>query len=217
MKHLFCILTFICFHGLSIHAQEPLATEAMKNINQIKLDTCYIWAEGTSVESETQAIENAQSVLGLEVQDWIAKNGLSDVAGVMMPTKDQCQNIQTKRGKLFRAFVYVHKGMVVPYMKDEKAVIVEKIYTPTPFEQQMLQVKKAKDIESFVKQDTISKYGKYKVRPQTGTYYLLLYNREGEVPACLKFDNGTLTNVATGEEDTFDNYKGCGAYWFIVK
>ena len=97
------------------------------------------------------------------------------------------------------------------------AATITPIYEPTPFEQQMLQVKKATDIEQFVKQDDIARYGIYKDRPSTGTYYLLLYNREGEIPAYLKFSDGTLTNVLTGNEDTFDNYKGCGAYWFIKK
>ena len=116
--------------------------------------------------------------------------------------------IQTKRGNLYRAFVYAEKKMIVTYNSKE-------VYEPNEFEKQMLMVTKASDIETFVKQSSIFKYGKYKERPDDGDYYLLVYNREGNIPACLKFSNGKLTNVATGADDSFQNYKGCGAYWFI--
>lgn len=226
-----------------VNAQELSTADAMKKINQIKLDTCYVWADCTSTKNADDAYKNAQAVLNLEIQNWLDKQSQNDVAGAIMPTNDQCLHIQTMRGKMFRAFVYVDKSQIVPYRKAEKALIVEReevkpvpakvtkekkaeqpieaiietIYQPTTIEQQMLQVKKAKEIEAFVKSDKVGQFGKYKDRPQAGTYYLLIYNIQGEVPACLKFENGTLTNVSTGIADTFDNYKGCGAYWFTIQ
>lgn len=239
MKNFLLTLLFTGLSLLTLQAQEMSAADAMKSINKIKMDNHYITASGTSMKGYEEARDNALAVLQLEVENWLQETKHTETAGVMMPTKDKCMVIETQRGSLYRVFLYVTKKSIIPMLQDEQLVVVTEnpatvttspstmvnpmeatitpVYEPTPFEQQMLQVKKATEIESFVKQSYIAQYGKYIDRPQTGSYYLLLYNREGEVPACLKFDNGTLTNVATGKEDTFDNYKGCGAYWFIQK
>ncbi|MDE6807223.1 MAG: hypothetical protein K2I98_02025 [Prevotella sp.] len=240
------VFLFLCV--LTVNAQELSTDDAMKTINQIKLDTCYVYADCTSTRSAEDAYKNAEALLYLEIQNWLESQKQTGVTGAIVPTNDECLRIQTTRGKMFRAFVYVDKNKIIPYRKTEKTMVVERetvepvlgktektgkrkkekaeqvvetqiepIYMPTAFEQQMLQVKKAGEIEAFVKSDAIEKFGKYKDRPQTGVYYLLVYNPAGEVPACLKFDEGSITNVSTGNVDTFDNYKGCGAYWFIVK
>lgn len=234
------VFLFLC--ALMTDAQEMPTADAMKKINQIKLDTCYVWADCPSKDSAEDAYKNALVMLNLHIQEWL-KSQEAGVNGAIVPTNDQCLSIQTMRGKMFRAFVYVDKNEIVPYRKTAKTLVVESetvkpvsenaettektetdmatlielVYAPTAFEQQMLQVKKANEIEAFVKSDSIGQFGKYKDRPQTGAYYLFVYNPAGEVPACLKFDEGRVTNVATGNVDTFDNYKGCGAYWFTVK
>lgn len=239
MKNFLLTLILIMSSLLASQAQEMSAADAMKSINKIKLDNKYISASGTSTTNYEEARDNALAVLQLEVQNWLQETKQNETSGVMLPTKDKCMVIETQRGSLYRVFLYVTKKSIIPMSQDEQLIVVTEhpssvttspvtttnpmaatitpVYEPTPFEQQMLQVKKAVDIEQFVKQDIIGRYGAYKDRPATGIYYLLLYNREGEVPACLKFDNGTLTNVLTGNEDFFDNYKGCGAYWFTKK
>lgn len=239
MKNFLLTLILVMLCLLSSQAQEMSAADAMKSINKIKLDNKYISASGTSTKNYEEARDNALAVLQPEVQNWLQETKQNETSGVMLPTKDKCMVIETQRGSLYRVFLYVTKKSIIPMSQDEQLIVVTEhpssvttspvtttnpmaatitpVYEPTPFEQQMLQVKKAVDIEQFVKQDIIGRYGAYKDRPATGIYYLLLYNREGEVPACLKFDNGTLTNVLTGNEDFFDNYKGCGAYWFTKK
>lgn len=240
-KYLLLLMSQLTF---AVYAQDSSASSALKEMNDIKMSGNYIWAEGTSMKSEKEALENAVSVLSYEIQNQLNTLGGKEISGVVMPTSDQCMKIQTKRGNLYRAFVYVNKGSILTLKKNEKALIVEKasseadkkeakkkdkentaqplstvepIYEPNDFEKQMFTVKKASDIEAFVKQDSIEKYGKYKDRPENGEYYLIVYNREGTIPAYLKFVSGKLTNVATGAEDSFQNYKGCGAYWFMQK
>lgn len=245
---LYIISYFIC---ISVQAQEMSAAEAMKQMNMIKLNKNYITATGTSSLNYEEAIENARALLDLEIENWMKENRHGDATGALAIAKDNLSTIQTMRGKMYRAFVYVGKKQIVPFYKEEKVVIVntqnqifsnstdvvnkevksndieklenrgmdlaphiETVYVPTSFEQQMLQIERASDIEGFVKRSTIQKYGKYRERPLSGVYYLLLYNRDGMVPACLKFDNGKITNVKTGQSDSFENYKGCGAYWF---
>lgn len=235
----FLIISLVITSFISAYGQETNATEAMKEINKIKLDGGYIWAEGTA-KTKKEALENAQAVLTFEIQNWLKANGKTDVAGVVMPTNDQCLKIQTMRRSLHRAFVYVEKNAIMPYNKGEKVIVIEKnegkkekvkdtskkqklestyeeIYTPSAFENAMLTLKKSDEIDNFVNRPDITRHGTYKNRPSTGEYHIFIYNKEGEIPACLKFSEGKLINVATGKEDSFDNYKGCGGYWVIEK
>lgn len=266
MKKAISFLTLLLGAICTLNAQEIPPAEFVKEMNKIKMDSTYLYAEGTSTKSIEGALEMAQSVLKFEVENWLKKNHITDETdGVVMRTKDQCMNIQTQRGNLYRAFVYANKTQIMPYKKQEKIVsitpkdtnpvekptkteksskgeksakvnksakadksvknnkqmeaTIEPVYTPSDAEREMLEVAKAVDIVPFIKQNknNITNYGQYKNRPESGTYYLFVYNQQGDVPACLKFDNGTLINVATGKEDSFQNYKGCGAYWFIKK
>jgi len=231
---IFALLTMLPL--FSIQAQELSADDAMNEINRIKLDGNYVWAEGTSTKSKKEAIENAQSVLSYEIQNWLSVTGQKDVKGVILPTSDQYMKIHTQRRSLHRVFVYVDKNQIVPYNKDKTIVVMEKkeekkkkseepkikssyeeVYIPTHLEQEMLNIKITSEIAEYIRQPKIESTGTFKDRPQTGEYYIFIYNREGKVPACLKFNNGILTNVATGKEDSFDNYKGCGGRWFILK
>jgi hypothetical protein len=208
MKRIF-ILFIITLLSFAIYAQDN-SVDALKEINTIKLSGKHIWAEGTSMKNEKEALENALAVLSYEIQNQLHIPGNQGTTGVIIPTNDKYLKIQTRRGNLYRAFVYADKELIISYNRKE-------VYEPNEFEKQMLTVTKATDIEAFVKQSTIAQYGKYKERPTDGEYYLIVYNREGSVPACLKFINGKVTNVATGKEDSIQNYKGCGAYWFIQK
>lgn len=219
-----------------LYAQDQAAAEALEKINNIKLDGSYIWAEGTSAKNKKEALENAQAVLRFEIQNWLNEPEQKNVAGVAIPTSDQYLKIETERKKIHRAFVYVKKELIMPYMKNEKVVVVERkeekpekakkkqelvstveqVYTPSDFERDMLAVKYSSEMEEFINRHHISQTGKYKTRPNTGSYYIFIYNREGMVPACLKISDGYVINVATGKPDGFENYKGCGGQWFIV-
>lgn len=238
-KVILIIISIIITSFLPVYGQDPDVAKAMKEINNIKLDGKYIWAEGTA-KTKKEALENAQAVLTFEIQNWLRDNGKTDVAGVVMPSNDQCMKIQTMRRSLHRAFVYVEKNAIMPYNKGEKVIVVEKnegkkekakdvdkkqelksiyedIYTPSAFEKAMLDLKKSDDIEDFVNRPDILRHGEYKDRPAIGVYHIFIYNKEGRIPACLKYSEGKLTNLATGKEDSFDNYKGCGGYWVIEK
>lgn len=101
------VFLFLCV--LTVDAQELSTADAMKTINQIKLDTCYVWADCTSQKSAEDAYKNAQILLNLHIQEWL-KSQETGVNGAIVPTNDQCMSIQTMRGKAFRAFVYVDKN-----------------------------------------------------------------------------------------------------------
>lgn len=210
-------------------------TETLHEINKIKLDGSYVWAEGTSRKSEKEAMDNAQAVLEFEIQNWIKTLEEKDVAGVVMPTNDQCLKIQTQRAKLYRSFVYVPKNLILPYYKNEKLVVVEnmspaslkteaetveenqevKVYEPTPFEKEMMAVKTGNAIAPFFKNKGIIRHGKFKNRPQDGIYYVFLYEKDGNIRAYLKSVYNAVTNIVTGEPDNYSNYKDSFARWFI--
>ena len=233
--YLFACLILTTWFALPIRAQEQTQADALEQINEIKLDKSYIWAEGTSSKNKKDALENALAVLKFEIQSWLNQSGQKDLAGVAMPSHDQYLKIETERRKVHRAFIYVAKDQIMPIGKNEKVVVVERqepktkkmekeselvssvenIYTPSEFEQDILTVKRSSEMEPFINRHKISQTGKYRDKPQTGTYYIFIFNREGNVPACLKVTNGIITNVATGKADSFDNYKGCGGQWFI--
>ncbi|MGN1172805.1 MAG: hypothetical protein ACI4SO_03340 [Muribaculaceae bacterium] len=94
--------------------------------------------------------------------------------------------------------------------------MVEK-YKPSKEEMAMLEVKTFETLQNYVKQGkssgSIAEYGKYATMPVNGSIYIFVYNRKGEIPACLKRKSNSMINLATGEKDDISNYKGCGAIW----
>lgn len=87
-----------------------------------------------------------------------------------------------------------------------------------PLETDMLTVNSFNDIEPFIRHqesmNVVTTFGKYANRPSTGTYYMFVYNRDAEIPAYLRYDDGKIFNLKTGREDSMEAYKNCGAIWF---
>lgn len=239
MKKIASVLWAV-FFCLIANAQ---VNDAVKDINQIKADTTYISAESTVKDWET-AYDNARILLSREIEDWLTAQGVKDVSGVIANSNEHILEIKTTRGSLYRAFVYVKKNDLLPYKDKSKVMVVdiptakdslslditepdqivepEIKFTPTDFELEMMGIKKSTDIEPFIntkKQNgKISNYGKYSTLPVDQFCYIFIYNKEGEVPACLRNDNGIAIDLSTGKQVTIsDTYKGCGAIWFQLK
>lgn len=239
MKKIASVLWAV-FFCLIANAQ---VNDAVKDINQIKADTTYISAESTVKDWET-AYDNARILLSREIEDWLTAQGVKDVSGVIANSNEHILEIKTTRGSLYRAFVYVRKSDLLPYKDKSKVMVVdiptakdslslditepdqivepEIKFTPTDFEVEMMGIKKSADIEPFIKtkkqNGKISNYGKYSTLPVDQFCYIFIYNKEGEVPACLRNDNGIAIDLSTGKQVTIsDTYKGCGAIWFQLK
>ncbi len=238
MKSKLLITIIAVLHWGFLLAQNQTPEQALQEINKIKLSGNYIWAEGTSTKSQQEALENAQSVLKFEVQNLLKATNQNSVEGFIMSISDQCMKIQTQKRSLYRAFVYVNKNTMIPYNNEEKVMVVnraaekekakkkkgtveepissvESIYSPTVFEKELLSICKRTEIEGFIAKHHIGQHGKFKEKPNSGSYYMIIYNKDGDIPACLKFTDGVIINVATGEKDSFSNYKGCGGHWLI--
>lgn len=98
-----------CLLSATTFAQEPTS----KQINQIKRDTCYLYAEAT-MENADEALSVARELLMQQVQEYIdGQPKLSKAGNVLV--KDMGSNSQSlsmMRGPMHRMFVYVKKSNI---------------------------------------------------------------------------------------------------------
>ena len=114
----------------------PTLAQEDKNaeINKIKRSRDYLTVTGTSMASAEEASENAKMLIDVEIEQWLQENAEGDIAGYVAKSKENLAVIETKRGSLFRAFIYVKKKDILPYYEDETvmAELPNPIVTDTP-------------------------------------------------------------------------------------
>ena len=114
----------------------PTLAQEDKNaeINKIKRSRDYLTVTGTSMVSAEEASENARMLIDVEIEQWLQGNAEGDIAGYVAKSKENLAVIETKRGSLFRAFIYVKKKDILPYYEDETvmAELPNPIVTDTP-------------------------------------------------------------------------------------
>ena len=114
----------------------PTLAQEDKNaeINKIKRSRDYLTVTGTSMVSTDEASENARMLIDVEIEQWLQGNAEGDIAGYVAKSKENLAVIETKRGSLFRAFIYVKKKDILPYYEDETvmAELPNPIVTDTP-------------------------------------------------------------------------------------
>ena len=94
----------------------PTLAQEDKNaeINKIKRSRDYLTVTGTSMVSAEEASENARMLIDVEIEQWLQGNAEGDIAGYVAKSKENLAVIETKRGSLFRAFIYVKKKDILP-------------------------------------------------------------------------------------------------------
>lgn len=147
----------------------PTLAQEDKNaeINKIKRSRNYLTVTGTSMFSAEEASENARKLIDVEIEQWLQENAEGDIAGYVAKSKENLAVIETKRGSLFRAFIYVKKKDILPYYEDETVMAelpnpivtdtpiivdtmkVEEITTP-PVEENIVEVKSEEELVSTV-------------------------------------------------------------------
>ena len=114
----------------------PTLAQEDKNaeINKIKRSRDYLTVTGTSMVSAEEASENARMLIDVEIEQWLQGNAEGDIAGYVAKSKENLAVIETKRGSLFRAFIYVKKKDILPYYENETvmAELPNPIVTDTP-------------------------------------------------------------------------------------
>ena len=111
------IMAMVC--TLTAMAQESIT----KQINKIKRDNRYIYAESTKA-SEGEALGEAKEMLSFYIDEYVAsKKKLNEANNIIvkdLQSKIDC--LQMKRGTMIRAFVYVKKTDIIP---AENATVAE--------------------------------------------------------------------------------------------
>lgn len=128
MRVAMLLLLFACV--VPALAQEDKNAE----INKIKRSRDYLTVTGTSMVSAEEASENARMLIDVEIEQWLQENAEGDIAGYIAKSKENLAVIETKRGSLFRAFIYVKKKDILPYYENETvmAELPEPLVPETP-------------------------------------------------------------------------------------
>lgn len=104
-------------------APQPLMPQQQINAIKMDMDT-YLFAESTT-ESWESALENAKFLLNIEIENFIKSLGLKDsVEGFVARTSNKMMQLQSMRGSRYRAFIYVKKSEIVPYLAGEEVMYV---------------------------------------------------------------------------------------------
>ena len=104
-------------------APQPLTPQQQINAIKMDMDT-YLFAESTT-ESWESALENAKFLLNIEIENFIKSLGLKDsVVGFVARASNKMMQLQSMRGSRYRAFIYVKKSEIAPYLAGEEVMNV---------------------------------------------------------------------------------------------
>lgn len=112
---------------LSVPSGAKAQSEAISQINAIKRDTSYLYAEATMAEWQ-QAYDGASDILEATITDWANKQSFGkNASAYVAKAKNSTLEIKTKRGKYFRAFLYVKKSDIVAVDKSQTVMVVSPV------------------------------------------------------------------------------------------
>lgn len=105
--------------------QAQTAEETARNINAVKRDTTYLYAEATTKDL-SEAYQGAKAILEVKVSDWVrAQHPGENIELCIVKAKEHFIQIETRRGELYRAFVYVRKGDIMPVTDKREVTVFE--------------------------------------------------------------------------------------------
>ncbi len=113
-------ILFIClFVSTSLFSQNE-----QERINNIKKSLDFIYATGTSLNSTEEASSNAKELLSLEIEQWLKENAKGSHTGYVAKAANNMSEIETKRGNLYRTFVYVKKSDILSFGTEDEILMV---------------------------------------------------------------------------------------------
>ena len=119
-KRLLAVIAFmLCFS-----ASFAQTDNVQKDINRVKRDSAYIYAEATMKKME-DAIEGAKAVLELQVAEWLKSQGMSGTETCVTKAKENIMTLQTRRGNFHRAFVYVKKSDIITFASESNVLVMK--------------------------------------------------------------------------------------------
>ncbi len=219
-------------------------SEIKKNIAQIKKSSLYIYADVTALTAE-EARMFAEEQLYNKIKEWAAtKKRLQGAESFLINNKQiNYEVLSTTRGNMYQVVVYVKKSDI---QKAGNADIIENTKTGGAKQSSNsgMSITQAEGANGYqavypdiVKEiavvkgyaDLIKKVHSGKVNGRivdyarysrelmnTEAYYFAIYDKSGNIVALLT-PGVSRRNVMTGESESIDNYKGCGAIIFKTK
>lgn len=123
MKRLLILLA-LAISCLSICEAQTVA-DVSKNINKVKRDTMYIYAEAT-MKDLNEAYNGARAILEMKVGDWVREQHPEEGIEVcIVKAKEHFIQLETRRGDFYRAFVYVRKSDIMPVADKSEVTVFE--------------------------------------------------------------------------------------------
>lgn len=203
--------------------QNDNTDEIKKQINKIKKNNQYIYAESTA-PTETDARNYAEEKLYEEVNAWVeTQRKLKKSSNLVVNNKKELWTIlEMPRGSnMFRSFIYVKKNDILPVenstvitntnipvveeeIKEELPVVINKLASYTKYADIVEEIKKMKE------NGQIKEYARYASLNNPDVCYLIIYNRDAKIEAILT-PGKERRNIKTNKPDGVKNYSGCGA------
>lgn len=123
------MLLFVCV--LSVHMVFSQSSNTSKQINDIKRDGQYFYAEST-LETEAAAHESATLMLANFINDYVNSNNLPSDKKVAEKDLADAKSLTMKRGPMVRVFIYVKKSDFVPAETANQSSTKEDITVQKP-------------------------------------------------------------------------------------
>lgn len=211
-----------------VHADN--VEEAKKQINSIKKNSQYIYAEATAA-TESEAKDLAEEMLYEEINTWAAnqKKLRNSPTFVVNNKRELWTSMLLPRGNMYRSFVYVRKSDIQP--ADNTQVIANPNPTAASLQGSSVSLivpdavrelaacteytALAEKMQAMKNQGRVKSYARYAQLNNPDACYLAIYNTAGKVVAVLT-PGAQRMNISTGQSDGVANYRGCGAIGFEV-
>lgn len=219
----FIVFVFYLIVSSSFFAQD--FSEVKKEINKIKKDSKYIYAESIA-ESEEDAKIFAEEILYDEINKWIytQKSTKEGQELIVNNKKELWASLSMPRGtNMYRYFIFVKKSDIVSsdnvlafsneQSPKNELEVVKEFKVPSTIKEVSVYTKyndMANKVMELKKSGKIKSYARYASLENPDLCYLIIYNREGKVVAILTPGNERM-NIKTGKPDSVKNYSGCGA------
>ena len=122
IRLLLILLISICYVPLCL---AQTAADVAKNINKIKRDTMFIYAEAT-MKDLNEAYNGARAILEMKVGDWVRlQHPAEGIELCIVKAKEHFVQLETRRGDFYRAFVYVRKSDILPVADKSEVTVFE--------------------------------------------------------------------------------------------
>ncbi len=212
----------------------------LEDINAVKRDTTYLYAEAT-MKTQSDAAKVANELLQEEIIRWTAEQQHPMDSLTACQLSLQADTMVMRRAEMYRVFTYMKKDQILS--GPQKAEIAESVepkdstlltdsarqilfrrFLPPRDHGVLKKILRAKNffelkdiMEPLKKSGEITAYGKYATIQNPQDCYLIIYDPAGNICALLDKGGDPRKNLKTGKKETVQSYRGCGAIWFTLK